>query len=63
MDIEGAEVDLLEELMKTPDVMDRIHYIFAETHETRIPEHVDRVMRLRQETAQLTQPRVNLFWK
>ena len=37
MDIEGAEVDLLEALFDRPDILNRIDHIFAETHETRIP--------------------------
>ena len=39
MDIEGAEVDLLEALLDRPEIMKRIDYIFVETHEARIPGH------------------------
>ena len=33
IDIEGAEVDLLEALLDSPIILSRIKYIFAETHE------------------------------
>ena len=35
--IEGGEVDLLEEMLDRPEVLERIGWIFAETHEKRIP--------------------------
>lgn len=63
IDIEGAEVDLLEGLMANHDLLNRIRYIFAETHETRIPEQAERVFALREAAATLTRPKVNLFWK
>jgi FkbM family methyltransferase len=62
IDIEGAEVDLLERLMQEPELLDRIHYIFAETHETKIPGHVPRVEALRAAAARLGHPVINLNW-
>lgn len=62
IDIEGAEVDLLEALFDAPQILRRIHYIFAETHETRIPEHKDRVKRLHMLAKKTTKPVVNLYW-
>lgn len=62
MDIEGAEVDLLEALLDSPDLLARIHYIFAETHESRIPEHAPRVKALRDAALKLERPAINLFW-
>ena len=47
VDIEGAEVDLLEALLDRPEIMKRIDYIFVETHEARIPGHEPRVKSLR----------------
>ncbi len=63
MDIEGAEVDLLETLFDRPDILKRIGYIFAETHETRIPGHEPRVAALRERARPMQQPRVNLYWR
>ena len=62
MDIEGAEVDLLESLFDRPDILKRIDYIFAETHETRIPGHQPRVEALRERARLTKNPRVNLYW-
>ena len=62
VDIEGAEVDLLEALFDRPDILKRIDFIFAETHETRIPGHEPRVAALRERARLTNQPRVNLYW-
>ena len=37
VDIEGAEVELLEALFGRPDLLRRVKYIFVETHESRYP--------------------------
>ena len=62
VDIEGAEVDLLEALFDRPDILKRINFIFAETHETRIPGHEARVAALRERARPMKQPNVNLYW-
>ena len=62
MDIEGAEVDLLEALFDRPDILKRIGYIFAETHETGIPGHEPRVTALRERARPMKQPIINLYW-
>ena len=62
MDIEGAEVDLLEALFDRPDILNRIDHIFAETHETRIPGHEPRVNALREKAKLIKQPYINLYW-
>ena len=62
MDIEGAEVDLLEALFDRPDILNRIDHIFAETHETRIAGHEPRVNALRERARLIKQPRINLYW-
>lgn len=46
VDIEGAEVELLEAMLAT-DTLDRCKSIFVETHETSIPALEDRIARLR----------------
>ena len=62
IDIEGAELDLLEALLDRPDLLSRIDYVFAETHERQIPDHAARVCDLRDRTAPLTHPYFNLDW-
>ncbi len=62
IDIEGAEVALLEALFDRPDLMERISYIFAETHERMIPGHKSRVKELRARARRFVRPFVNLYW-
>lgn len=62
IDIEGAEVDLLEALFDRPDILKRIDYIFAETHETWIPDHEERVKALRERAMNIKLPRIDLYW-
>lgn len=62
MDIEGAEVDLLEALFDRSDILSRISHIFAETHEHRIPDHKRRVKALRARAYSMERPYINLFW-
>ena len=62
MDIEGAEVDLLEALFDRPDILNRIDHIFAETHERLIPGHKPRVNALREKAKLIKQPYINLYW-
>ena len=62
IDIEGAEVDLLEALFDRPDILMRINHIFAETHERRIPSHRPRVKALRARAERMKRPYINLYW-
>lgn len=62
IDIEGAEVPLLEALFDRSDLMRRISHIFAETHEIRIPDHKPRVKALRAKAHGSEQPYINLDW-
>ena len=62
IDIEGAEVALLEALFDRSDLMGRLSYIFAETHERLIPHHKPRVKALRARARGLERPYVNLYW-
>lgn len=62
MDIEGAEVDILEALLDTPKILPRIDYIFAETHERHMRDLAARVDALVTRTLHMTQPRFNLNW-
>ena len=62
VDIEGAEVPLLEALFDRSDLMGRISHIFAETHEWLIPDHKPRVKALRARALRLKRPYINLYW-
>ena len=62
IDIEGAEVELLEALFDRPDILKRVHYIFAETHERRIPGHESRVNALHERAHRIIKPHINLYW-
>ncbi len=63
IDIEGAEVDLLEALFDNAGILNRIGHIFAETHEKRIPGHKPRVEALRERARRIERPRVDLDWQ
>ena len=62
IDIEGAEIELLEALFNRPEIMSRINHIYAETHEIKIPTHESRVNALRKKALNTKIPHVNLFW-
>ena len=62
IDIEGAEVPLLEALLDRSDLMGRIGHIFAETHESRIPDQRPRVKALRTRARESVRPYIDLDW-
>lgn len=62
IDIEGAEVALLESLLDDP-ALNRVGHIFVETHESRIPALAARTMSLRERVAGMTTPVINMDWK
>lgn len=62
VDIEGAEVALLEALLDDP-VCQRIAYIFVETHETKVPSLVARSKALRRRVRHMTRPIVDMDWQ
>ena len=62
IDIEGAEIELLEALFKRPDLLLRIDHIFVETHESSIPGMDHRVNELRKRAEHMVRPRVNMDW-
>ena len=61
IDIEGAEVDLLEALVGTPE-WDMIDAVFVETHECQIKELRERTARRRNSLKGVSKPRVYLDW-
>lgn len=62
IDIEGAEVALLEALFDHP-ALDRIDRIFCETHETRLPALARRTAALRRRARTMTRPVVDMDWR
>ena len=62
MDIEGGEVDLLELMLERDDLLEKIDFIFVETHEKKIPNQLKRVRSLRAKVLKLKRPRINLYW-
>ena len=62
IDIEGAEVDLLEALFDRPDILARIDHIFAETHEEWIPRLAARTKALRRRAEGIVHPKIDLEW-
>ncbi len=62
IDIEGAEVELLEYLFDRPDVLACIDNIFVETHEKRIPAHKQRINTLYEKARSIERPCINLSW-
>lgn len=62
MDAEGAEVPILEALFDDNELLKRIGYIFAETHEKKIPGHEPRVRDLIKRAESMKRPIVNLYW-
>ena len=63
IDIEGAEMDLLEALFDRPDMLERIDHIFAETHETAIPGLGPRGKALRARASRIDRPCIDLDWR
>jgi len=61
IDIEGAEIPLLEKLLNSPSLQ-RIEYIFVETHEFKIPELHKRTASLRKRVAKLNKPQIDMNW-
>jgi FkbM family methyltransferase len=61
MDIEGAEVPILESLFAS-GLIDRIQWVFAETHEVVIPELSKRTAALKRRVADERRSNISLDW-
>jgi FkbM family methyltransferase len=61
IDIEGAEVPVLETLFDTA-LLKSISVILVETHEHSLPELVDRTDALRQRARRFDRPKVDMNW-
>jgi FkbM family methyltransferase len=62
LDVEGAEVPILEKLLMTRTIH-RVGKIFAETHETKVPELAQRMTLLRDCIDNNRHKNINLDWK
>lgn len=61
IDIEGAEVQLLEALLDSPE-LGMVHSLFVETHEAQIPEIRALVRALRRRVKDVQAPYISLHW-
>lgn len=61
MDIEGAELDVLPALFDS-EIIQRIGYIYCETHEVNFPKKRAEFVSLRQRAASFVKPSLNLDW-
>ena len=61
MDIEGAEVEILEALLEAPE-RELINTLFVETHQRIFPEQAIPIARLRRAFGRLDRPNVNFDW-
>lgn len=62
IDVEGAEVEILEALFDDRELLRKVRYVFAETHEKKIAGHPERVEALRRRARRTWSPVVNLYW-
>lgn len=61
VDIEGAEVPMLETLLSSP-LAQNISIMLVETHEHMFPELVDRTHAIRKRVNALSSPRIDMNW-
>lgn len=62
MDIEGAELQILDMLADAPDLLARIDTLFVETHQHLRPADTQHILKLREWAASFAQPDINLHW-
>jgi FkbM family methyltransferase len=61
MDIEGAEVPILETLLESPEIS-RIGNLFVETHEVNMPNLRQRLVRIKRLAAKVQDTYINFDW-
>jgi hypothetical protein len=49
-------------MLERDDLLEKIDFIFVETHEKKIPNQLKRVRSLRAKALKLKRPRINLYW-
>ncbi|MFM8517574.1 MAG: FkbM family methyltransferase [Nevskiaceae bacterium] len=62
MDIEGSEIEILNELMNSGMPLD-LEHLFVETHQQHYPADLQAVWRLRRWAATQSRPDINLHWR
>ena len=62
MDVEGAEVEILENLLVEEELLGLIENMVVETHEKKIPELKDRMERIRKIIKDRKIDNINLNW-
>jgi FkbM family methyltransferase len=62
VDIEGAEVPVLETLLSSP-MASRVSVILVETHEHVLPELAERTDILRKRAKEISEPKIFMNWK
>ena len=62
IDIEGAETELLERLFQKPELVNRIRFLFAETHERQTRSHKFRLSAIRRDVKRFEKCHINLEW-
>lgn len=61
MDVVGAEFSILRDIFRDPGNWN-FGALFVETHETRAPDWIPEIDRMRSVAAGLSRPRINLYW-
>lgn len=61
LDVEGAEIEILEKFI-AEKTYEKVSLILVETHETKIPGHVEKVALLKSLIAQHNIPNIKLNW-
>lgn len=62
MDIEGAEFEILDDLVANQFQPANFEALFVETHEWQEPRYNRRLVALRKEISRLERPVINLYW-
>lgn len=62
VDIEGAEFELLDALLRKPRLFERIDHMFVETHERQEPTFAKRLIEVRKRLEAVPHCQVNLYW-
>jgi len=62
VDIEGAEFELFDALLRKPDLFKKIDHMFVETHEWQEPTFAKRLIELRKRLETTPHCQVNLLW-
>ena len=62
IDAEGAEVPILESILERQDLLNRIRYVFVETHERYWPEWQENYDRIQERAGEVSGTVIDLSW-